>query len=66
MKNQIKVNYGNNLFLNRKWTWVGHISRRTGNRWSASLTVWTPVGGKRNRVRQRKGGEINYNSTGAM
>jgi len=44
------------IIINRKWTWAGHISRRTDNRYSAALTVWTPMGGKRNRGRQRKGG----------
>jgi len=27
----------------KKWTWTGHISRRTDNRWSGPLTVWTPA-----------------------
>ncbi|XP_072015009.1 uncharacterized protein [Amphiura filiformis] len=38
----------------RKWTWAGHISRRKDNRWSSTLTHWTPYGRKRNRGRQRK------------
>jgi len=42
------------IIKNRKWTWAGHISRRTDNRWSAALTVWIPMGGERNRGRQRK------------
>ena len=37
------------IIKNGKWTWAGHISRRTDTRWSAALTVWTPIGGKRNR-----------------
>ena len=47
------------IIKNRNWTWAGHITRRTDNSWSAALTVWTPMGGKRNR-------EMNYNSTGTM
>ena len=27
---------------------------QNGNRWSAALTVWTPMGGKRNRGNQPK------------
>jgi len=42
------------IIKNRKWILTGHISHRTYNRWSAALTVWTPMGGKRNRGRQRK------------
>jgi len=42
------------IIKNRKWTWTGHISRITNYRRSAALTVWTPMGCKRNRGRQRK------------
>jgi len=42
------------IIKNRKWTRAGHISCRSDNRWSAALTVWTPMGGKRIRGRQRK------------
>jgi len=49
-----------------KWTWVGHISRRTDNRWSAALTVGDPWVGKEIEVGNEKGGKMNYNSTGAM
>ena len=35
------------IIKNRKWTWAGHISRRTDNRWSAAVRVWTLVGGQK-------------------
>ena len=40
------------IIKNRKWTWAGHISRRTDNRWSAAMTAWTPMSSKINRGRQ--------------
>ena len=43
------------IIKNRKWTQAGHISRRKDNRLGAALTVWTPMGGNRNRGRERKG-----------
>ena len=49
VRDQIKVM---EIIKNRKWT--GHSSRRTDNKWSAALTVWPPMGGKRNQERQRK------------
>ena len=54
MRGQTKVRDIMEIIKNRKWTWTGHISRRTDNRWSTALTVWTPVGGKRNQGGQRK------------
>ena len=54
VRDQTKVMDIMEIIKNRKWTWTGHISHRTDNRWSAALTVWTPMGGKRNRGRQRK------------
>jgi len=41
------------IIKNKKWMWARHISRRTDNRWSVALTVWTSMGGKRNRGRWR-------------
>ena len=54
VRDQTKVMDIMEIIKNRKWTWAGHISRRTDYRWSAALIVWTPMGGKRNRGRQRK------------
>ena len=25
-----------------KWTWAGHVSRRTDGRWTTAVTEWTP------------------------
>jgi hypothetical protein len=30
-----------------KWQWVGHISRRTDNRWGKQVLEWRPRLGKR-------------------
>jgi hypothetical protein len=54
VRDQTKVQDIMEIIKNRKWTWAGHVSRRTDNRWSTALTVWTPIYGKRNRGRQRK------------
>jgi len=54
VRGQTKVMEIMEIIKNRKWTWAGHIGRRTDNRWSAALTVWTPMGGEINRGRQRK------------
>ena len=55
------------IIKNRKWTWAGHISRRTENRWNAALTVRTPTWvAKEIEEGNEKGGEMNYNSTGVM
>jgi len=54
MRDQTKVIDIMEIIKNGKWTWTGHISRRTNYRCSAALTVWTPVDGKINRGRQRK------------
>lgn len=29
-----------------KWTWAGHIMRRTNNQWSVRATEWIPSEGK--------------------
>lgn len=36
-----------------KWTWAGHVMRRTDNRWTVRATEWLPRDGKRSRGRQR-------------
>jgi len=54
VRDQNKVMNYMEIIKNTKQTWAGHISLRTGNRWSAALTVWTPMGGKRKRGGQRK------------
>ena len=54
VRDQTKVMDIMEIIKNRKWTWEGHVSRRTDNRWSAAVTVWTSMGGKRNWGRQRK------------
>ena len=38
---------------NLKWSWAGHLARRTDNRWTTKITQWTPRGHERNRGRQR-------------
>ena len=48
----------------RKWTWAGHICRRTDNRWSALLTHWIPYGGNETGVAKGKDGETNCTNTG--
>ena len=54
VRDQTKVKDIMVIIKNRKSTLGGHVSRRTDNRRSAALTVWTSMGGKRNRGRQRK------------
>ena len=34
-----------------KWNWVGHMARRTDNRWTKRLLEWTPRTDKRSRGR---------------
>jgi len=55
VRDQTKVMDIMEIIKNRKWTWAGHISPRTDNRWNAALTVWTSLGGKGDGGRQRKG-----------
>ena len=31
----------------RKWRWAGHICRRTDERWTQQVLLWTPTGGQR-------------------
>ena len=31
-----------------KWSWAGHVARRTDGRWSTAVLEWKPIGGKRN------------------
>ncbi len=38
---------------NKKWTWAGHVMRRRDNRWTARVTEWQPMNGRRNQGRQR-------------
>ena len=38
----------------RKWTWAGHVSRMTDDRWTVRLTDWRPMDGKRPRGRPMK------------
>lgn len=35
----------------KKWTWAGHVVRRTDNRWTTRATEWTPRDGSRSRGR---------------
>ena len=32
-----------------KWTWAGHVSRYSDDRWTKRLTEWTPYGRRRTR-----------------
>ena len=36
-----------------KWTWAGHLTRRTDNRWTTKLTFWQPSGHTRNKGRPK-------------
>ena len=36
-----------------KWTWAGHLKRRTDNRWTTKLTFWQPRGHTRNKGRPK-------------
>ena len=38
----------------KKWTWAGHIMRRTDNRWAIRITEWVPRDCKRSRGRKRR------------
>lgn len=38
----------------RKWSWAGHIMRRTDNRWTTRITEWQPREGRRNRGMQKR------------
>ena len=63
VKDQTKLNDIIEIIKNRKWTWTGHISRRMDNRYSAALTVWTLMDGKRKRWRdelQQYWGNVNW------
>ncbi len=37
----------------RKWSWAGHVTRRTDNRWTKRVTEWQPRNCKRSQGRQR-------------
>ncbi len=37
----------------KKWSWAGHIMRRTDNRWTKTVTEWQPRNSKRSQGRQR-------------
>ena len=36
-----------------KWTWAGHLTRRTDNRWTTKLTFWQPRGHTQNKGRPK-------------
>ena len=36
-----------------KWTWAGHLTRRTDNRWTTKLTFWQPRDHTRNKGRPK-------------
>ncbi len=38
----------------KKWTWAGHISRLKDNRWTSTITEWTPRNVKRSQGKPRK------------
>ena len=61
MRDQTKVMDIIEIIKNRNWTWTGHISRRTGNRWSVALTVLTPKRvAKEIEEDNEKSGEMDY------
>ncbi len=37
----------------KKWSWEGHIMRKTDNRWTKRVTEWQPRNSKRSQERQR-------------
>ena len=54
IRNKTKVQDILEIVKRRKWTWAGHVSRMTDNRWTARLTDWRPMDGKRSRGRPLK------------
>ena len=42
------------IIKRRKWSWAGHVMRRTDNRWTTRITEWQPREGRRNRGMQRR------------
>ncbi len=37
----------------KKWSWAGHVMRRTDNRWTKRVTEWHPRNCERSHGRQR-------------
>ena len=38
----------------KKWTWAGHVMRRSDNRWTLRITEWIPRESRRSRGRKRR------------
>ena len=53
IREQTKVEDILSTVKRRKWTWAGHVMRRTDNRWTVRVTEWHPRDGKRRQGRQR-------------
>ncbi len=40
-------------FKKKKWSWAGHVMRRTNIRWKKNVTEWEPRNYKRSQDRQK-------------
>ena len=54
VREQTKVEDFLTTIKKKKWTWAGHIMRRTDNRWTIRITEWVPRDCKRSRGRKRR------------
>ena len=53
MREQTKLRDILETISKAKWTWAGHLTRRTDNRWTTKLTFWQPRGHTRNKGRPK-------------
>ncbi len=53
IREQTKVGDTLTTIKMRKWSWAGHVMRRTDNRWTKRVTEWQPRNCKRRQGRQR-------------
>ena len=53
IREQTKLRYILETISKAKWTWAGHLTRRTDNRWTTKLTFWQPRGHTRNKGRPK-------------
>lgn len=50
----------------KKWTWAGHIMRRTNNRWSVRASEWIPSEGKEFKDGSELGGAMKLKKFAGM
>ena len=53
IREQTKLRDNLETISKAKWTWAGHLTRRTDNRWTTKLTFWQPRGHTRNKGRPK-------------